>query len=105
MRHNDKVLIIKHVFIVVWNISSLEQVLLKGLKWLRNYETCVPRGMTSLRQVNMGNVMKKKIVTSDFTFYLNTNILAVKFSCRISIKKTILCEVLVDPFIYNRSHP
>ena len=36
MSHNYKILIIKHVFIADWSISSLGTVLLAGLKWLRN---------------------------------------------------------------------
>ena len=41
-------------------------------KWLRNQETWVPRGLTSLQpcgQANLGNDMKKYSLHLIFTFY------------------------------------
>ena len=64
MSHNDEILIIKHVFIVAWNISSLGQFCWWVLSdWTI---TWVPRGMTSIRQANMRNDMKTIFFTFDF---------------------------------------
>ena len=97
MSHNDKILIIKQVFIVVWSISSL------GPFCWRVFSDCAitwePCGMTKLRQANVGNYMKKN---NTFDFHIlpeHRRIDGKKFSWRcISIKTAIIHEVGVDPF-------
>ena len=75
MSHNDKILIIKHVSDCRLKYFSFGAVLLTGLKWLRSN---VPRGMTELRQTNVGNYMKKYFLHLIFTFYLNTDASVIK---------------------------
>ena len=68
-----------------------------GLKWLRNNLST-----TSLRQANVGNYMKKKILHLIFTFYLNTDASVVEFFPVVVFQQKRLSSyevgVTVDPF-------
>ena len=83
--HNDKILIIKHVFIAVWSISSLGPLLTR-LKWLRNNLST-----TSLRQANVGNYMKKIFFTFDFHILPEHRRIGGRiFHCRCISTKTVV---------------
>ena len=66
MSHNDKIIIIKHVFIAVWSISSLGP-----FSW-RILSDCaitwVPRGMTPTGQRGKSYEKKNYIWFSHFTW-------------------------------------
>ena len=84
--HNDKILIIKHVFfIAVWSISSL------GPFCWRVLSDCTNLSTTSLRQANVGNFMKKKIFTFDFHILPEHRRIRDRiFPCRCISTKTVV---------------
>ena len=63
--------------IAIWSISSLGPFFLRVLSDCA--VTWVPRGMTQLRQANVGNYMKKYFLHLIFTFYLNTDASVITF--------------------------
>ena len=108
LSHNDKMIIIKHVFITVWSISSLVRFCWRVLSDCAI--TWVPRTWYDLTPTGQrGKLYEKKSFTFDFHILPEHRRIDGKiFPWRcISMKTAIIHEVGVDPFttVYLESKP
>ena len=81
--HNDKILIIKHIFIVFLNIFEPGTVLLMDHKWLRNYHDygtwTTWHDFTPTGQRDVGKWYEKYSLHFIFTFFINRDISVIEF--------------------------